>query len=48
MINTIFASHLIESKGRFVSDEPIRQTTDIQTESHGMVASEFRSSIDSV
>ncbi|TDL24728.1 septin ring protein [Rickenella mellea] len=34
MINTIFASHLIDSKGRLGSDEPVRQTTEIQTESH--------------
>jgi len=35
LINTIFASHLIDSKGRFVSDEPVRQTTEIQAASHG-------------
>jgi septin family protein len=35
-VNTIFASHLIDSKGRFVSDEPVRQTTEIQAVSHGM------------
>lgn len=35
LINTIFASHLIDSKGRFTSDEPVRQTTEIQTVSHG-------------
>jgi septin family protein len=34
MINTIFASHLIDTKGRFGADEPIRQTTEILTESH--------------
>jgi septin 3/9/12 len=34
LINTIFASHLIDSKGRFASDEPVRQTTEIQTVSH--------------
>ncbi|KAK0196607.1 Septin-type guanine nucleotide-binding (G) domain-containing protein [Armillaria mellea] len=32
LINTIFASHLIDSKGRFQADEPVRQTTDIQAE----------------
>jgi len=37
LINTIFASHLTESKGRFASDEAIRQTTDIQSESHVIV-----------
>ncbi|KAF5358206.1 hypothetical protein D9756_001273 [Leucocoprinus leucothites] len=35
LINTIFASHLIDSKGRLVSDEPVRQTTEIQAVSHG-------------
>ncbi|EJD02284.1 septin ring protein [Fomitiporia mediterranea MF3/22] len=34
MINSIFASHLIDSKGRFENDEPIRQTTEIQAASH--------------
>jgi len=34
LINTIFAAHLIDSKGRFVADEPVRQTTEIQTVSH--------------
>lgn len=34
LINTIFASHLIDSKGRFISDEPVKQTTEIQTVSH--------------
>ncbi|KAJ9642341.1 cell division control protein [Coniosporium apollinis] len=34
LINTIFASHLIDSKGRFTPDEPIRSTTEIQTVSH--------------
>ncbi|KAF1955633.1 cell division control protein-like protein 10 [Byssothecium circinans] len=34
LINTIFASHLMDSKGRFQPDEPIRQTTEIQTVSH--------------
>ena len=36
MINTIFASHLVESKGRLAADEPVRQTTEIQAVSHGM------------
>lgn len=35
LINTIFASHLIDSKGRFASDEPVRKTTEIQAVSHG-------------
>ena len=35
LINTIFASHLIDSKGRLESEEPVRQTTEIQAVSHG-------------
>jgi len=34
LINTIFASHLIDSKGRLEADEPVRQTTDIHPVSH--------------
>lgn len=34
LVNTIFASHLIESKGRLNADEPPRQTTEIETVSH--------------
>ncbi|KAF7722780.1 cell division control protein [Apophysomyces ossiformis] len=34
LVNTIFASHLIESKGRWNADEPPRQTTEIETVSH--------------
>lgn len=41
LINTIFASHLIDSKGRLESDEPVRQTTEIQAVSHG--ALDFKS-----
>ncbi|KXN91420.1 hypothetical protein AN958_00682 [Leucoagaricus sp. SymC.cos] len=37
LINTIFASHLIDSKGRLASDEPVRQTTEIQAVSHVVV-----------
>ncbi|KAF8197506.1 septin ring protein [Pholiota molesta] len=37
LINTIFASHLIDSKGRFASDMPVRQTTEIQAVSHVIV-----------
>jgi septin 3/9/12 len=37
LINTIFASHLVDSKGRFVADEPVRQTTEIQAVSHGRI-----------
>ncbi|KIK61848.1 hypothetical protein GYMLUDRAFT_224105 [Collybiopsis luxurians FD-317 M1] len=37
LINTIFASHLMDSKGRFDADEPVRQTTEIQTVSHVIV-----------
>lgn len=38
LINTIFASHLIDSKGRLEADEPARKTTDIQAVSHGKVS----------
>ena len=34
LINTIFASHLIDSKGRMRPEEPVRSTTEIQTVSH--------------
>ncbi|KAG6864191.1 Septin Spn2 [Blastosporella zonata] len=37
LINTIFASHLIDSKGRLASDEAVRQTTEIQAVSHVIV-----------
>ena len=39
LINTIFASHLIDTKGRFEADEPIRQTTEIQAVSHSASSS---------
>jgi septin 3/9/12 len=39
LINTIFASHLIDSKGRLEADEPVRQTTDIHPVSHGQCGS---------
>lgn len=35
MINTLFASHLIESKGRTEPDISPRQTTEINAKSHG-------------
>ncbi|MCJ1311698.1 cell division control protein [Agyrium rufum] len=34
LINTIFASHLIDSKGRLAPDEAVRSTTEIQAVSH--------------
>ncbi|KAL9084222.1 MAG: hypothetical protein Q9159_005345 [Coniocarpon cinnabarinum] len=34
LINTIFASHLLNSKGRVAPDDPVRATTDIQAVSH--------------
>ncbi|CAH1758226.1 10051_t:CDS:2 [Entrophospora sp. SA101] len=34
LINTIFAAHLIDSKGRTSAEEPFRQTTEIQAVSH--------------
>ncbi|KAF4614596.1 hypothetical protein D9613_002603 [Agrocybe pediades] len=37
LINTIFASHLIDSKGRFAADDVVRQTTEIQAVSHATV-----------
>lgn len=37
MVNTLFASHLIESKGRLEVDGPMRQTTEIKEEQHVIV-----------
>ncbi len=37
LINTIFASHLIDSKGRLTPSDPVRTTTEIQAVSHGML-----------
>lgn len=34
MINTIFASHLVDSKGRLQPSEPIRSTTEIHPVTH--------------
>jgi len=34
LVNTIFSSHLIDSKARIIADEPPRQTTEIQVVSH--------------
>ncbi|PPJ55664.1 hypothetical protein CBER1_05870 [Cercospora berteroae] len=34
LINTIFASHLVDSKGRLTPNEPIRQTTEIHPVAH--------------
>jgi len=42
LINTIFASHLIDSKGRLEADEPVRQTTEIQAVSHVIVENGVR------
>ncbi|KAG8905994.1 cell division control protein [Tulasnella sp. 403] len=42
LINTIFASHLIDSKGRLEHDEPVRQTTEIQGVSHVIVENGVR------
>jgi len=42
LINTIFASHLIDSKGRVEHDEPVRQTTEIQAASHVIVENGVR------
>lgn len=35
LINTIFASHLIDSKGRLSPSDTVRSTTEIQSVSHG-------------
>ncbi|EST05035.1 Cell division protein GTP binding [Kalmanozyma brasiliensis GHG001] len=37
LINTLFAAHLIDTKGRFTSDAPIRSTTEIHPVSHVIV-----------
>ena len=37
LINTLFAAHLIDSKGRLEASEPIRQTTEIHPVSHVIV-----------
>ncbi|EMD38228.1 GTP binding protein [Gelatoporia subvermispora B] len=42
LINTIFASHLIDSKGRLEADEPVRQTTEIHPVSHVIVENGVR------
>jgi len=42
LINTIFASHLIDSKGRLEADDPVRTTTEIQTVSHVIVENGVR------
>jgi len=42
LVNTIFASHLIDSKGRLESTEPVRQTTEIQAASHVIVENGVR------
>ena len=34
LINTLFAAHLIDTKGRFAADETVRQTTEIHPVSH--------------
>ncbi|SAM82737.1 probable CDC10-septin [Ustilago bromivora] len=37
LINTLFAAHLIDTKGRFASDQPVRQTTEIHPVSHVII-----------
>ena len=37
LINTLFAAHLIDTKGRFAADETVRQTTEIHPVSHVIV-----------
>jgi len=38
LVNTLFASHLVESKGRIDPDISSRSTTEIHPQSHGMFA----------
>lgn len=40
LINTLFASHLVESKGRLAADEQVRSTTEILANSHGAYRNE--------
>ena len=42
LVNTLFASHLVDSKGRFAADEEVRQTTEIHPVSHGKQSSQSR------
>lgn len=42
LINTLFAAHLIDTKGRFAADEVIRQTTEIHPVSHVIVENGVR------
>ena len=35
LVNTLFASHLVESKGRFEPETSPRSTTEIHPQSHG-------------
>ncbi|WWC87299.1 uncharacterized protein L201_002187 [Kwoniella dendrophila CBS 6074] len=42
LINTLFASHLIDSKGRFEPDVQPRQTTEIASQSHVIVENGVR------
>ncbi|WVR04312.1 hypothetical protein IAU60_001312 [Kwoniella sp. DSM 27419] len=42
LINTLFASHLTDSKGRFEPDTPVRQTTEIAAQSHVIVENSVR------
>lgn len=38
LINTLFASHLVDSKGRLEAEEEARSTTEIHAHSHGASA----------
>jgi len=42
LINTLFASHLVDSKGRFAADDEVRQTTEIHPVSHVIVENGVR------
>lgn len=41
LVNTIFASHLIDSKGRLEASESTRQTTEIESVSHSKINSNW-------
>jgi septin 3/9/12 len=42
LVNTLFASHLVNSKGRFDLETPIRSTTEINQQSHVIIENGVR------
>ena len=44
LINTIFASHLIDSKGRLKPDQEMKKTTEIDSKSHSSCFTKYASS----